>query len=223
MKLVVANDVIKDVKWAHTLTDNTFNKEQCKLIDEYFKALSIKTVQEEIKTKAATQWTGHIFCLDSSRWAGVIDDLFERNKDLKLLYGSQRDFFIVYELVATAPGFIYKWHRDVSRKAVSGVVYWGKEGEGTIMRTANGESQVKWEHNRALWFGNTRDDLAVNDPLSPWHRFENNSSELRFTVNINFTPQNEMAKYVKERKNQFLHFWNHNEPLWSRMGNDLYG
>jgi hypothetical protein len=205
-KLVVANDVIDNVKWAHTLTDNTFSREQSDLIDGYFKTSKNKLT--------GIHWSAPVFCLDTSRWAGVVDALFERNKDLKLLYGNQRDFFVIFELVVTPPGFEYKWHRDVSRKAVTGVVYWGKEGEGTILKTTTGESQVKWKHNRALWFGNTRDDLAVNDPLSPWHRFENNSSKLRFSVNINFTPQQEIMDYVKIRKGQFLHFWNNNEPLW---------
>ena len=213
MRLIVANDVIDDVKWAHTLTDATFSIEQCELIEEYF-----KTFRYNGHRVGDRQWNAPVFCFDTSRWVGVVDDLFERNKDLKFLYGNHRDFFVIIELIVTSPGFKYKWHRDVSRKAITGVVYWGPEGDGTILKTATGESQVKWRHNRALWFGAHRDDLPVNDPLAPWHRFENDSSELRFSVNINFTPQQEIMEYVKSRKEQFLHFWNTNTPLWMKTG-----
>jgi len=215
MKIVVANDVIENVRFAHTVTDATFSSEQLKEVEKYFKCFKPSN-----KGKKPIAYSAPVYCLDSSRWSGVVDGLFERNKDLKLIYGNKRTFFVVFELVATEPGYIYKWHRDVSRKAITGVVYWGNEGEGTILKTPEGESQVKWNHNRALWFGNHRDDLPVNDPLAPWHRFENTSSKMRYSVNINFTPEDEIMEYVREKKKQFLYFWNHQLPLWMKMGRE---
>ena len=216
MSLIVANDVIENVRWAHTLTDNTLDEHQYKWMSRYFgtfKFVSPKDIEGE-------QWNAQVYCFDSSRWAGIVDGLFERNKDLKVLYGNQRDFFVVYELTVTAPGYKYKWHRDVSRKAITGVVYFGDKGEGTILKTPEGTSQVNWRNNRGLWFGTHHPDQAANDPSSPWHKFENNSSDLRYTVNINFTPVQELEAYIDDKKEQFLHYWIHKKPLWHRMKSD---
>ena len=93
MSLIVANDVIENVRWAHTLTDNTLDEHQYKWMSRYFgtfKFVSPKDIEGE-------QWNAHVYCFDSSRWAGIVDGLFERNKDLKVLYGNQRDFFVVYD------------------------------------------------------------------------------------------------------------------------------
>ena len=147
-----------------------------------------------------------------------MEGLWERNPDMRELYGNARDYLVSFELCVISPHYSYKWHCDVDRKGFTGVVYWGKDGDGTVLKSGETCMQVNWKHNRGLWFSNHHPKMDTKDPLRPWHMYKNTRNKPRYTVNINFTPQVFINELIMNKKPQLEYCLNVGEPIWLSMG-----
>ncbi len=132
---------------------------------------------------------------DSGRLADVIDDVwkegldtytFDKNQNIK-----RKDYFTFLELNIYPAGLTYSYHMDSAYKAFTGVAYIGETGTGTTLKSGNREVKLNWKHNRGLLFmncdGERRIKKDVNDELSTWHKYKNDTDEVRYAVNFNMT------------------------------------
>jgi hypothetical protein len=223
MKLKITPNSIDGIKWKHILTENTFGEEMCVKVDRWFnlyKDLGKDKVWKNSEGKKIPSYSAIVFFPKTKRWNDVIEELWETSPDMRELYGNSRDYLVVLELTVVSPNYTYKWHCDSDRKAFTGVVYWGDEGDGTVLRSGNNARKVQWKHNRGLWFANHHPRMATNDPLRPWHMYENKTNKPRYTVNINYTPQSYVKFFTMNKCNQLDYYLKFNEPKWLPMSID---
>ena len=221
--LIVYNNCIDGIKWYHKVTDNTFNENESEIISSYFKNFDeLHSEENWIRYRDGYKvdimgYSAIVFFPNTSRWTDIIQALLDNTCGAKKFYGNKKDYMVALELAVTKPKYKYDWHVDVPRKAFTGVCYWGNSGEGTILKSKDTQKIVEWKHNRAVWFGNYDRNNPIDKSLIPMHKYENNSDNIRATVNINFTPQQHINEFLTQKKEQ-LDFWLKNKtPLWAPM------
>jgi len=209
---------INGIKWPHAITDNTFSDEQIKTINKQFS--NWEKIEDPWKNPKTLGYSGIYFFPKCSKWQSVVDDLWKLNNYSYKYNKVNRDYLVVLELSIMKPNSKYRFHIDAERKQATGVCYWNKGSDGTIIRSGGLDVHVGYKFNRALWFTNVRedvwldDDKTKNNPNCPWHHFENNTDEARYTVNINYCPAHLTKAFLIEKQAQFKHFMANDEVLW---------
>lgn len=209
---------IPGIKWPHALTDDTFTKEQVELINKQFSNWEKK--EDPWAREEVLGYSGIYFFPDCSRWQNTVDLLWKLNDHSYKYNKINKDYLVVLELSIMKPNSKYRFHVDAERKQATGVCYWNKGKDGTIIRSGGLDVHVGYKYNRALWFTNVTEDTwlddakSKNDPNCPWHHFENNTDEARYTVNINYCPAHLIKSFLIEKQNQFQHFMTKDEVLW---------
>ena len=216
--MIIKENGIKNIEWPHAITEDTISGDLYKEIEDAFNSWEPgDKVSDEIVGYSAL-----IFFPDVSKWNGVVNSIWNQTQDSPSYNRNAKDYLVVLELSIQRPGKSYEYHIDVDRKQFTGVCYWQGEN-GTVLKSGNNEIEIKFKHNRCLWFSNVRPEMWGEDvqnminPIMPWHRYYNNSKDYRYTVNINYTPQKEVVKFLTEKQKQFNYYMSNKKPLWVPM------
>jgi hypothetical protein len=228
MLMLTKKNPVDGIKWSHAITENTFNDMMSSQIDQSFKdwenGLHTETPFDEIWDKKCTGYSSLIFFPDASRWKDVVNDVWSETEKSPKYNCNAKDYLIVLELTIMRPESNYHFHIDVERKQFTGVCYWGKGTEGTLIKSGKQISQIGFKHNRCLWFSNVEEDLWKEDKdtqeneILPWHSMQNNSTKPRYTVNINYTPQSQVEKFLHLKRVQLIYWLKNKKPLWKPVG-----
>ena len=148
-----------------------------------------------------TGFSAYVPFWSTERIYKVIDDIwkeateiypYKEDKNIR-----RKDFFSYLEFNIYPAGMSYTPHMDVHYKSFSGVVYIGNKGTGTTLMCGDKSMNIVWKNNRSVMFMNCdeerRNKRDLNDKLSTWHNYSNNTDEPRFTVNFNMTHPNKMV------------------------------
>ena len=122
-------------------------------------------------------------------------------------------------ICAQPPNSVYPYHIDVDRKQLTGVCYWGKGKNGTVLKSGDLEVEVSFAHNRAVWFSNIEDPQNTDEKNVPWHRYYNDSDTYRYTVNINYCSRDYIESFLKEDNyfNMLGKFLHKGKPSWQGL------
>ena len=221
MSDILIHKPIPDIKWPHRIVDNFFSEDELNWIrksfnfgykdlrkrhPEYFSNGKLKTY-EEIKHSGpnenmlTTGFSSYVPFWSTERVSEAIDDVwrealeiysYEKDKNIK-----RKDFFTYLELNIYPAGLTYNPHLDVSYKSFTGVVYIGKEGDGTTLICGDQQMQVKWQDNRSVLFMNVDNKRRLEkdrkDELNSWHRYENKRNDVRYAINFNMVHMDDVG------------------------------
>jgi len=224
MKPVVVHKPIPDIKWPHRVVDNFFDEIDLPWIKEAFE-VGYEDIQrkfpdcfsdgklrnyEEIKDKSGnknlllTGFSAYVAFFPTGRVSATIDEIWKESVKLypyrKNKSPDRKDFFSCIELNIYPPNLQYGRHMDVFYKSFTGVIYIGEKGEGTTLISGDRQVDVTWKDNRGLLFMNVDEGRRLkkdlNDELSTWHSYENNSDDVRYAVNFNMTHPSDMPSVM---------------------------
>jgi hypothetical protein len=218
MSITIKENPIKDIQWKHAITDNTFDNEFSNKIDKAFTDWSLN--HNTWKNKNHVSYSSIMFFPDTSRWSGIVNSIWNQTDNSPAYNRNARDYLVVLELSVMKQNSSYHYHIDAARKQFTGVCYWRRGKDGTILKSGDKELEVGFKHNRCLWFSNVHEHLWATDnknkenPIMPWHNYRNTSNEPRYTVNINYTPQKFIKSFLKAKDKQFKYWLDHDKPLW---------
>jgi len=229
------------ISWPHRIINNFFSEKELQWVEGYFeyglKELrkkywplfdkdgnmlpGLKLQEEAHKHRIITPNTAtngfSVFVpfWSTERYIEVIDDIWkeaskiypwERNNDIR-----RKDYFCFLELNIYPPQLDYNFHVDITYKTFTGVVYIGKGGNGTTLKSSRNELDVVWKHNRGLLFMNCdkkrrqevtemRFDGRLDDAgkYTPLHKYQNNTDNVRFAVNMNVVHINNIGGMIKK-------------------------
>jgi len=217
--ITAQRDPIPVIKWPHTITENTFSEEYIEIINKAFS--NWERIKDPWAQEDCIGYSGIYWSPDCSTWKEEVKDLFKRSKYAPIYNKSSKDYLVVLELSVMRPNSDYRYHVDVSRKQCTGVCYWSKGKDGTLVKSGDNIIHVNYKFNRAFWFCNvtgemwTNDRRSKSDPNIPWHTYFNHTDQPRYTVNINYTPQKEVHKFILEKWPQFEGFYRNDlKPHW---------
>lgn len=219
-ELKIVKNPIEGIGWAHTITENTFDDATSDIIDSTFKEFEEYVEGNEDKLfPGAVSFMAMLFFPDTSRWNDVVNDLWDRTELANKANKGSMDNMVTLMICAQPPNSYYPYHVDVDRKQLTGVCYWGDGKNGTVLKSGDKEVEVKFAHNRAVWFSNVDRTLDYKDKDIPWHRYYNDSDKYRYTVNINYCTREQIKGFLKnEGYFDTLHkFLVKGKPYWTGM------
>tara|TARA_R100000458_G_scaffold56386_1_gene61242 strand:+ start:1438 stop:2229 length:792 start_codon:yes stop_codon:yes gene_type:complete len=229
MSDVIIHKPVPDIKWPHRIVDNFFSEKELnwirksfnkgyrdleKRFPKCFENGKMKPYDEikhmvEDKDVLLTGFSAYVPFWSTERVSEAIDDVwkeaieiypYKKDKNIK-----RKDFFSYLELNIYPVGLTYNRHLDVNYKSFTGVVYIGKEGDGTTLICGEREIDVHWQDNRSVLFMNVdeerRDKRDYDDKLSSWHRYANKGNDVRFAINFNMTHMDDVGSLI----GNFLH------------------
>lgn len=219
-ELKIVKNPVDGIEWPHTITENTFDDATSDIINQAFKEFeeSIKGKEEKI-FPGATGFMSLLFFPDTSRWNDVANDLWDRTELVNKANRGSMDNMVTLMICAQPPNSYYPYHIDVDRKQLTGVCYWGDGKNGTVLKSGDTEVEVKFAHNRAVWFSNIDHTLDNEEKNIPWHRYYNDSDTYRYTVNINYCTRDHIKSFLKEGEyfNMLHKFLVKGKPSWSGL------
>tara|TARA_B100001094_G_scaffold198754_1_gene192827 strand:+ start:1156 stop:2025 length:870 start_codon:yes stop_codon:yes gene_type:complete len=231
----------KHIAWPHRVVDNFFSEKELQWVEGYFeyglKELrkkywplfdkdgnmlpSLKLQEEAHKHRIITPSTAtngfSVFVpfWSTERYIEVIDDIWkeaskiypwERNNDIR-----RKDYFCFLELNIYPPQLDYNYHVDIKYKTLTSVVYIGKDGDGTTLKSNRNELDVVWKHNRGLVFMNCDKErrqivkeiryagrLDDADKYTSLHKYQNKTDNVRFAVNMNVVHINNIGSMLSK-------------------------
>tara|TARA_R100001463_G_scaffold5933_1_gene19886 strand:+ start:219 stop:932 length:714 start_codon:yes stop_codon:yes gene_type:complete len=226
-EIVIKKNVVGGIEWPHMITENTFDKKTSIEIDKAFEDWENN---RHISKKPSERWANNIvsytsimFFPDCSRWKDCVSELWKENKYSPEYNKNSKDYLVVLELSILKDNREYPFHVDVQRKQMTGVCYWGKGQDGTIIKSGNQMAEIAFKHNRCLWFSNTSEEMWREDvekkenKIMPWHRYRNTSNKPRYTVNINYTPQPSINSFLDKKNSQLIYWLENKKPLWTPL------
>mgnify|MGYP003121071727 CR=1 FL=1 len=221
--LIAKHNPIDIIDWEHSITENTFDEKMSKELDQCFNDWEnkrhLKKPTDELWNDKFVSYVGLIFFPDTSRWKDTVDYVWARTKHSPRFNVNARDYMVVLELSIMKPNSNYHFHIDDPRKQFTGVCYWRQGKEGTIVKSGENIAKINFKHNRCLWFSNIEEDLwrdvkQRENNILPWHTMENKTDMPRYTVNINYTPQHSIDRFLKAKSVQFNYYLKNKKPLW---------
>lgn len=221
----------KLIAWPHRVIDNFFSEEELSWINGQFeyglkhlkkhywplfdnagqmleaKELLKKAHEHKIlyPTTATNGFSLFVPFWSTERYIEVIDELWkesskiypwERNNDIR-----RKDYFCFLELNIYPPKLNYNWHVDINYKTFTGVIYIGKEGDGTTLKSGSNELDVVWKDNRGLMFMNCDKERRAarlkGDKYTSVHRYKNSTPNTRFAINMNIVHTDNIGQIIK--------------------------